>query len=134
MLTYRLILLTVLVAALSSACASPTPTPDPTPPPSLNTSLWVDYPAIPVNQQQAVNIAVNDPSGQPVSGATAVGIVEAQGRRQTINFPVTDAEGRARILLTLPAITTLQTITITVRVVDTNGRWDEAVTAFDVYP
>lgn len=134
MLTYRLILLTVLVAALASACASPTPTPDPTPPPSLNTSLWVDYPAIPVNQQQAVNIAVNDPSGQPVSGATAIGIIESQDFNETINFPVTDAEGRARISLALPTVTSMRTFTITVRVVDTNGRWDEAVTAFDVYP
>lgn len=133
-MNHRLTPVLVLIVTLSAACGTSTPTPAPTPLPSLNTSLWVDYPAVPATHRQAANIAVNDPSGRPVPGATAIGIVESQGARQMINFPVTDAEGRARIALPLPTLASMQTFTITVRVVDTNGRWDEAVTTFDAYP
>lgn len=124
----------LLIALLVSACAAPAPTRAPTPAPDLTASLWVDFPALPVSQEQAANIVVNDLGGAPVDGATAMGMIESDGYAEKITFPLTDSAGRARLRLPLPAITANQAFIVTVRVVDPRGRWDEASATFEVYP
>ena len=130
----RFVRTALLIALLASACTDSTPTPTPTPPPSLNTSLWMDFPTIRAGRPQSANVVVNDPTGHPVPGGTAILVIQSTRYRQTYTLPLTDSEGRSRIDIPLPPITANQTFTVTVTVVDQSGHWDEAVTTFEVYP
>lgn len=126
--------LAFLLAFLLAACSGPTPSPTPTAMPTLNASLWMDFPALPADGSQAANIAVNDPTGEPVPGATAILIIHYDGYEDKVIFPLTGADGRSRMAISLPRIRANTTFTATVTVVDSNGRWDEAWTSFEVYP
>lgn len=133
-LLIRSLSLTCLLAFLLTACGESTPSPTPTAQPTLNASLWMDFPALRADGSQAANIVVNDPTGQPVPDATAVLIIHYNGYEEKLYFPVTGPDGRSRLAIQLPRIHSNTTFTATVRVVDSNGRWDEARTSFEVYP
>jgi hypothetical protein len=126
---YRLLL---VVGLLAYACES-TPTPTPTAVPTLNTSLWVDYPVVPSNHSQAANVVVSDTSGQRVAGATVKGVYQTPNGTQIIDFPLTDASGQTRVPLPLPAVSSSQTITLTVYVSE-GGEWGQSVTSFEILP
>lgn len=130
----RLLFVVCVFASVLSACGEPLPAPTPTARPTLNASLWMDFPALLADGSQTANISVNDPTGQPVPGATAVLVLHRDGWEEKMIFPLTGPDGRSRLAIPLPSISTRSTFTATVTVVDTLGRWDEAQTSFEVYP
>jgi hypothetical protein len=124
-----------LCLVLVSACASgPTPTPQPTPSPTLNANLWVDFPSLSTGQRQAANLAVTDPTGAPVSGITAVLTITAGSYTEQYFFPVTSADGTARVEVLLPTVSVITTFSMDVVVVDSLGGSDRAKASFDLYP
>ncbi len=127
--------LVVVGCALVVSCGSPTPTVVPTALPTLNASLWMDFPTLRAGQPQAANLAITDPSGQPVAGITAVLVITADNYQpQQYHFPVTGNDGLTRVGVTLPVVTSKTTFTVKVVAVDSKGGSDEAVAAFDLYP
>ncbi len=120
---------------LAASCNFPTATPvaTPTARPTLNISLWVDFPLVSAGYPQAANVVVSDQTGQPVAGAEVRGIYHTPDREEIVFFPTTDATGRTRIPLDLPSISTSQTFTLTVYIVE-NGEWGQSVTSFEVRP
>ena len=94
----------------------------------------MDYPALHIGQAQSANIVVNDSAGQPVPGATVIMTIEAANYSETHHFRLTDSNGRSRLAIPLPPVTTSQTFTVTVRVQDSYGRWDGGSASFEVYP
>jgi hypothetical protein len=94
----------------------------------------MDFPALHADGSQAANLAVNDPTGQPVAGVTAVLVIHFDGNEEKMVFPLTGPDGRSRLAIPLPSITASTVFTATVTVVDSHGRWDEARTSFEVYP
>lgn len=95
--------------------------------------LWMDYPVAPVKHAQAANVAVLDTNGRPVSGATVIGEYRTPSGTRILNFPTTDDNGMSRLAIAMPAVTSMQTLTLTVTVVH-DGEWDRAWTSFEVYP
>ena len=131
-LFYSALLFAITIAACTGGLTAPTPTPTPTP--TLHTVLWVDFPSVKAGQQQGVNVTVNDLGGKPVAAANVILVIEAGHYKETYVFPITDPDGRSRITITVPAGSNLQSYNVTVSIVDKEGRWDKADTAFDAYP
>ena len=128
------ILICMCTALLLVACgAEPTATPAPTAAPSLDANFWMDYPAVRAGQAQSANLVVLDPNGQPVAGATAVLIVRCGNYRQEYRFTLTDADGRARVAVEVPASAADKVVTATVTVIDSaTNQWARSETQFEV--
>lgn len=131
---FRWVLL-LIGCSLITSCGGPTPTViPPTPLPNLNASLWMDFPTLRAGQAQAANLAITDPSGQPVAGITAVLVISSGSYQQQYRFPVTGNDGMTRVAVELPPITGKTTFTVEVVAVDSKGGTDKAVSTFDLYP
>jgi hypothetical protein len=81
-----------------------------------------------------VNVTVSDLGGKPVAAANVFCVVEAGDYRETYMFPITDPEGRTRIVISVPADSDPRTYSVTVTIVDKKNRSDEVETTFDAYP
>jgi hypothetical protein len=131
-------ILLVLVGVLLAACGAG---PDnaaavtPTATPSLNASFWMDFPSVKAGTSQSANLVVQDLSGKPVSGATAVLEVYAKNYKREYYFQLTDADGRARVAVEVPPSEAGSVVLATVTVVDSStNRWAKTETQFEIMP
>jgi hypothetical protein len=122
------------LVTLTACTGNASPTPPPTPAPTLNANLWVDFPSVRIGQRQAANIAVTDPTGAPVSGITAILVITAGSYKEEYHFPVTGADGTARVEVMLPQVNNVTTFSMEVVAVDSKGGADGAKTSFELYP
>jgi hypothetical protein len=136
-LKFRLTLLNLTLAAtLLAACGGPSQTvtpPAPTAMPSLSTVFWVDYPLVRAGGPQSANLLVSDQSGKPVTGATAVLDLSSGSYQRRYYFKLTDASGRARVAIDVPAATQEQTFVAQVTVIDSvTNHWAQVQTHFNI--
>jgi hypothetical protein len=131
----RLILL-ILAGALLAACGSvPQVAPTPTATPSLNANFWMDFPSVKAGDVQSANLVVHDLNGQPIQGATAVLEIHAKDYKREYYFQLTDADGRARVIVEVPPDEAGHVVLATVTVVDSStNRWAKTETQFEVIP
>lgn len=118
---------------LTAACISTPLPPTPTAPPTLNVNLWADYPVVVVGHEQGASVVVTDSRGAPVVGATVIGTYETREGTEKIMFVTTDANGGTHVALRVPYVTRLETMWLTVIVVQ-GSDWGQATTTFDVQP
>lgn len=133
----RAILLVVAGVLLAACGAGPDSalTVTPTATPSLTANFWMDFPSVKAGATQSANLVVQDLSGKPVSGATAVLEVYAKNYKREYYFQLTDAEGRARVAVEIPPSEAGSVVLATVTVVDSStNRWAKTETQFEIIP